>query len=58
MVSMSGSEESLECPICTTAIDREDAIRTRTIGDLDSARWQTLCCPDCGTRLKTVFVGE
>lgn len=57
-MSMPGSDDSLECSSCTTAIDREDAIRTETMGGLDPMRWQTLCCPNCGTRLKTVFVGE
>ncbi|WP_187433052.1 hypothetical protein [Natronococcus pandeyae] len=55
---MPGSEDSLECPTCTTVVDRDDAIRTKTMGGLDPTAWQTLCCPDCGTRLKTVFVGE
>lgn len=55
---MSGSDDGLECSTCTTVVDREDAIRTETMGGLDPTRWQTLCCPDCGTRLKTVFVGE
>jgi hypothetical protein len=27
------------------------------MGGLDPDKWQTLCCPDCGSRLKTVFVG-
>lgn len=55
---MAGSDDVLECSTCTTVTDREDATRTETMGGLDPTKWQTLCCPDCGTRLKTVFVGE
>jgi uncharacterized protein (UPF0212 family) len=25
---------------------------------LDPAKWQTLCCPNCGRRLETAFVGS
>jgi uncharacterized protein (UPF0212 family) len=28
------------------------------MGDLDPTKWQTLCCPHCGNRLKTVFVAD
>lgn len=55
---MSTSRESLECDTCDTAVDRGDAIRTKTMGGLDPTTWQTLCCPECGARLKTVFVGK
>ncbi|WP_174182914.1 hypothetical protein [Halococcoides cellulosivorans] len=48
----------LDCENCGTTVDRADAIRTETMGDLDRDRWQTLCCPDCGARLETVFVGD
>lgn len=47
--------EQLHCGTCDRAVDREAAIRTETYGDLDADRWQTLCCPNCGNRLKTVF---
>ena len=50
--------ETLECDTCHAEVDGEDATRTETMGDLDPATWQTLCCPDCGNRLKTVFVGD
>jgi len=40
-----------------TSDDRESAVRRETYGPLDPEKWQTFCCPDCGRRLKTVFVG-
>ncbi|MDQ2073550.1 hypothetical protein ACODNH_08835 [Haloarcula sp. NS06] len=46
-----------ECDICGRPVTAEVAIRRETFGDLDTNRWQTLCCPDCGARLRTVFVG-
>jgi len=49
--------DPLRCETCDRTVDPEEAIRTRTYGDLDPDRWRTLCCPDCGRRLKTVFVG-
>ncbi len=52
-----GTDDSLYCSTCDEHVSRDDAIRTRTYGDLDPDRWQTLCCPSCGTRLKTVFIG-
>lgn len=51
------SDDALECSHCEKTVDREEAIRRKTYGDLDTDRWQTLCCPHCGRRLKTVFVG-
>ncbi|MFQ3318524.1 MAG: DNA-directed RNA polymerase subunit RPC12/RpoP [Natronomonas sp.] len=54
---MTGSETYV-CDTCDLEVAHEDAIRTETMGDLDPTNWQTLCCPNCGTRLKTVFVGE
>lgn len=51
------SDDALECSHCEKTVDREEAIRRKTYGDLDTDRWQTLCCPQCGRRLKTVFVG-
>jgi len=48
--------DRLRCDRCG-AVDVEDATRTRTVGDLDPDTWQTLCCPDCGVRLRTVYVG-
>ena len=49
--------EDLHCDTCDADVSRADATRTETYGDLDSDTWQTLCCPSCGSRLKTVFVG-
>lgn len=57
---MSGIDglDPLRCETCERTVDpAKEATRTRTYGDLDPERWQTLCCPDCGHRLKTVFVG-
>lgn len=48
----------LDCGTCGRTVDGEAAVRTETVGDLDPMRWQTLCCPACGTRLKTVYVGD
>lgn len=39
-------------------MDRAEATRTETYGDLDASRWQTLCCPARGSRLETVFVAD
>lgn len=47
--------DELYCEVCERAVDRGAATRTETYGDLDPATWQTLCCPDCGRRLRTVF---
>jgi hypothetical protein len=48
--------DSLRCETCDRTVPVEAATRTRTFGDLDPDRWQTLCCPDCGRRLRTVFL--
>lgn len=48
----------IECDTCETVVAFEDARRSKTIGGLDPTTWQTLCCPACGSRLRTVFVGE
>jgi Zn finger protein HypA/HybF involved in hydrogenase expression len=52
------SDDDLYCDTCEQAIEQGAATRTQTYGDLDSDTWQTLCCPECGSRLKTVFVGD
>ncbi len=49
--------DEFHCDTCERDVGREAAIRTKTMGELDPAKWQSLCCPNCGTRLKTVFVG-
>lgn len=46
------------CDNCGAHVERSDASPCGTMGDLDPERWQTLCCPDCGARLETVFVAE
>lgn len=51
-------EGPLECENCGAAAPFEEAIRRETMGGLDPKRWQTLCCPSCGSRLETVFVGD
>ena len=55
---MADTDEILQCETCGTGVSREEARRTKTMGDLDPSKWQTLCCPNCGNRLKTVFVGD
>jgi Zn finger protein HypA/HybF involved in hydrogenase expression len=50
--------ETLECDTCEAEVPADDATRTKTMGGLDATKWQTLCCPRCGNRLKTVFVGR
>jgi len=51
------TDETLTCEECGETVPREAATRTETMGSLDPTKWQTLCCPTCGARLKTVFVG-
>ncbi|WP_188852592.1 hypothetical protein [Haloarcula argentinensis] len=46
-----------ECDTCGRSVSAEEAIRRETFADLDTNRWQTLCCPNCGARLRTIFVG-
>ncbi|PSQ04307.1 hypothetical protein BRC92_04865 [Halobacteriales archaeon QS_4_69_31] len=46
------------CDTCEREVDRAEATRTETYGDLDASRWQTLCCPARGSRLETVFVAD
>lgn len=50
--------DTYECDACGAVVALADARRAETMAGLDPAKWQTLCCPDCGTRLKTVFVGD
>lgn len=52
------SDEALVCDGCDRTVTRDDALRQESYGDLDSESWQTLCCPDCGARLRTVYVGD
>jgi hypothetical protein len=48
--------DTFHCGACDRAVPREAATRTETFGDLDPEKWQSFCCPDCGRKLKTVFV--
>jgi len=48
--------DELRCDRCGATVDPDEADRSGTYGDLDPGKWRTLCCPDCGQRLKTVFV--
>jgi hypothetical protein len=52
-----GVPESFHCDTCDREVPSEAATRTETFGDLDPETWQSFCCPDCGRKLKTVFVG-
>jgi len=52
-----GVPESFHCGTCDREVPSEAATRTKTFGGLDSEKWQSFCCPDCGRKLKTVFVG-
>jgi hypothetical protein len=48
----------LYCDACEGSVEPRRAIRRETIGGLDPTKWQTFCCPDCGRRIKTAFVGD
>ena len=48
--------ETERCENCDSEVAREEAVRRETMGDLNPDRWQTLCCPHCGARLRTVLV--
>jgi DNA-directed RNA polymerase subunit RPC12/RpoP len=50
--------ETYRCAACGAEVTRDEAIRGETMAGLDPAKWQTLSCPDCGSRLQTVFVGD
>ncbi|ELY57030.1 hypothetical protein [Natronolimnohabitans innermongolicus] len=55
---MAADDGPFDCDSCETAVPLDDARRTETMGGLDATKWQTLCCPHCGARLKTVYVGD
>lgn len=57
MTDAGADTDAIQCESCGTRVARGDAIRRETYGGLDPDRWQTLCCPDCGARLRTVLVG-
>lgn len=48
--------ETYDCPACGEPVEYESATLREPMGDLEVEKWQTLCCPDCGERVKTVFV--
>jgi len=48
--------DALTCDACDREVTPEAAVRTETYGGIDPSKWQSLCCPDCGRKLKTVFV--
>ena len=52
------TDDTFACGTCDRTVSRGEARRSETYGSLDPEKWQTLCCPDCGGRLKTVFVGD
>lgn len=52
------ADDELFCDTCERSVDRADATRSEPMGNLDPHTWQMLCCPNCGNRLKTVFVGD
>ncbi|WP_185977181.1 hypothetical protein [Haloglomus irregulare] len=53
---MPGVPDAFRCDTCEQDVSREAATRRGTFGDLDPEKWQSFCCPDCGRRLRTVFV--
>ncbi|ADB59350.1 hypothetical protein Htur_0452 [Haloterrigena turkmenica DSM 5511] len=55
---MTATDGPFECDTCDADVRFEEARRTKTMGGLDPATWQTLCCPHCGSRLQTVYVGD
>lgn len=55
---MTAIDGPFECATCDATVRFEEARRTKTMGGLDPTTWQTLCCPRCGSRLKTVYVGD
>jgi len=52
------ADDDLYCETCERSVAREDATRSKTMADLDPQKWQVLNCPQCGNKLKTIFVGD
>lgn len=50
--------ETFHCDNCDRTVEYDEAIRQKTMGGLDPDKWQLFCCDSCGSRLKTVFVGD
>jgi len=55
---MAETSDPLKCESCDATVPIDEARRTKTMGGLDPMKWQTLCCPSCGSRLQTIYVGE
>lgn len=52
------NDAAARCDTCDRDVSYEQAVKTETYGGLDPTKWQALCCPDCGRKLKTVYVGD
>lgn len=50
--------DEFRCQTCERTVGADEVIRRETLADLDPDTWQTVCCPACGRRLKTVHVGD
>lgn len=50
--------DDLYCETCDRSVEREATTRAEPIADLDPTKWQALCCPHCGRKLKTAFVAR
>lgn len=48
--------ETYRCDECGESLTYESATLREPMADLDVEKWQTLCCPACGERVKTIFV--
>jgi len=55
---MTKTDDTFDCQSCGETVPFDEARRTKTMGGLDPTKWQTLCCPSCGSRLQTIYVGE
>lgn len=51
-------EDTVYCETCDVEYSLAETDECGTMGDLDPETWQTRCCPRCGNRLKTIFVGD
>jgi len=50
--------QRFECDACSRVVAFDDVIRTKPMAGIDPTKWQTLCRPNCGRRLETVYVGR
>lgn len=53
---MTDTTQRFECDASSRVVAFTDAIRTKPMAGIDPKKWQTLCCPNCGRRLETVYV--